>query len=109
MGAGADIVKNKMTLEDQNGENPKSVQNISGVFAISGIKVGTAVLPADSDTVEVTHGVGATPVAVTAFPNQNIGQVWIPSASIGATTFTIKTSATTGTDTTFVWIAIIVA
>ena len=74
MGAGADIVKDKMTLEDQNGENSKSIQNISGVFAIAGIKVGTAVLTADLDTVEVTHGVGVTPVAVTAFPSQNIGQ-----------------------------------
>ena len=65
--------------------------------------VGVAVLPSGNTSVVVTHGYGGTPTFVIAIPNQNIGNVWV--TSIGNTTFTINTSASTSTDTTFYWLA----
>jgi len=64
--------------------------------------VGVAVLPAGNTSVVVTHRYSGTPTFVIAIPNQNIGNVWI--TDIGATTFTINTSASTGTDTTLYWL-----
>ena len=65
--------------------------------------LGTIVLPAGDKQVLVTHGYSGTPTFALAIPSQNIGNVWI--TSIGATTFTINTSASTDTDTTFYWLA----
>ena len=100
---GSELIPDKLTLVDQNGVNPISIQNVSGVFVIGGVVEGTATLSAGDTSVTVTHGVGATPTIVIAIPSQNIGNVWI--TNIGATTFKINTSASAGTDTTFYWLA----
>lgn len=99
--AGSELIPDKLTLVDQNGLNPITIQNVSGVLVITGIMKGTATLVAGDTSIVVTHGCGATPTSVTANPSQNIGNVWI--TDIGATTFKINTSASTGTDTTFYW------
>ncbi len=64
---------------------------------------GTIILPGGNTSVIVTHGYGGTPIFVVAVPNQNIGNVWI--TNITNTTFTINTSASSGSDTIFCWLA----
>ena len=104
---GSTLKNDRLGLEDQNGENKKWIQNISGVLKIFGIKVGTATIPANASTVTVTHGLGTTPTFVIPFPSQNLGN--LTYASLGATTFVINSSATTGTDTTILWLAVTLA
>jgi len=102
---GAELERNKLTLEDQNGTdgNNATIVNTSGVLAITGIKVGTATIAANGSAVTVTHGLGTTPTIVLFAPSQNLGN--LTYATLGATTFVINSSATTGTATIVLWLA----
>jgi len=103
---GFEAIPNKITLEDQNGTdgNDATITNTSGVLAITGIKVGTATIAANAQTVTVTHSLGATPTTVLFAASQNLGT--LTYASLGSTTFICNSSASTGTATTILWIAI---